>query len=321
VKIACITIGVLVDGQPRVLSVSPFPEGLTLVPTGALDPDAIAAAVRHTLSSPEVRSGQIPFVRIALEEGDLLLEVADDAAQSVRMLTESRSGDLPLVMEASPGGDEIEALLHRISTAAGVEQEQLVAALALGALVSTEATEDELAFVDAHRRASRLAASVRQIDDEMTASVVPDWLWIATGFGGLGVLLTAVVFLYPETRLVLIPALIALSLIGFSMYGWRSWKELRVRERLQIERAELRARREDARELAREKRALLIERGRDPDEVLARLSGTVAPRGLPAVVARDASQIDELMHLDRAAIAFIGGELAHERVRALTEKD
>jgi hypothetical protein len=317
VRIARISIGTIEDGEPRVLEVEPFPEGPTIVPHEKAE--AIAAAVRHALSRPEPRSdAEIPFVRIALESGELAIEVADDAAQSLRMLTEARAGALPLVIEAGAEDDaELEALLLRISAAAGMEPEHFGIALGMSEVATSEATEEELAYVEAERRAKRLAAAVRQIDDQMTASVVPDWLWVATGFGGLGVLLTAIVFLYPETRIFLIPGLIALSVIGFAMYGWRSWSELRIRGRLQIERGELRARREDARASAREQRERLLRQGRDPDAVMAKLEGIVIPKSVPAVLARPVS-VAELLPNERQAIVFVEPPVEHARMRALT---
>jgi hypothetical protein len=308
-------------GEPRVYEVEPHADGLTVVPSGELDPETIAAAVRHTLSLPEPRTGgAIPFVRVALESEGLAIEAADDASQSMRMLTEGRPGALPLVMEAVEL-DDVEALISRISRAAGMEPERF--ALGLSTIETAgggEASAEESAYVEAQRRATHLAKAVREIDDRMTASVVPDWLWVATGFGGLGVLLTAIVFLYPETRIFLIPALIVLSLIGFLLYGWRSMHELRLRGRLQIERAEMRARREEAREAAKQQRAALVERGSDPDAVLVRWSEMMVPKDVPAVLARDVDSLAELERIDRRAIVFVAGASAHPRVRALTRK-
>jgi hypothetical protein len=323
VRIARITIGVIEEGEARAYEVEPHSDGLTVVPVGALGAEAIASAVRHALSQPEPRgAAEIPFVRVALVASELTIEVADDAGQSMRMMTAGRPEALPQVIEAGAGDDdEMEALLLRISDAAGMEQAHFALALGMGAApASAEASEEELGYVEAQRRASRLAAAVREIDDKMTASVVPDWLWVATGFGGLGVLLTAIVFLYPETRVVLIPSLIALSLAGFAMYGWRSWKELRVRGRLQLERSELRELREAAREAAKKQRAVLVEQGRDPDAVLVRLSGMVVPSNVPAVLARDYASLGELEGLDRSAIVFVPGSFEHARVAALTRK-
>jgi len=114
----------------------------------------------------------------------------------------------------------------------------------------------------------------------------------------------------------LIPALLVLSLIGFALYGWRSLHELRLRGRLQIERAELRARREAARESAKEQRGLLMERGRDPDAVLVRLSEMVVPKNVPAVLARSVDSLAELERMDRQAIVFVA-----DRAEALPDRD
>jgi hypothetical protein len=306
VKIASIMVGVIEDGAPRVHLLEPNAEGLTIVPCTAFSAEQVATAVRHVLSRPEPRpASEIQFVRIAIAEPEL--EVADDAVQSLRMLT-----DRDLVLDARGEDEEMDELLERISTAAGVDP--LGPALTI-VEDSADATEEELAYVDAQRRAIQLAAAVRGVDDQMTASVVPDWLWIATAFGGLGVLLTAIVFLYPETRIVLIPALIVLSVIGFLLYGWRSFKELRVRGALQLERAELRARREAAKLEAMEKRDILSATGRDADAIFARLEGLAIPRNVPAILSRAAGQIAELAEAERQTIVFVDSALEHERAR------
>ncbi len=323
-KILRVTLGVLEAGTPAVYRIEPYPDGLSVVATGTLSSEAIAAAVRHALSRPEPRSPEpIPFVRVALGAGEVELEVADDAAQSMRMLSEVRSGAAPLVIEAGPDQDaEMDALLARIGASAGLLPNQLGAALARRAARdeapggAPDATGEALAFLDAHRRATQLAGAVRAVDDQMTASVVPDWLWIATGFGGLGVLLTAIVFLYPETRLRLIPALIALSVVGFGLYGWRSFAELRVRGRLQIERAELRARREAAREEARALRARLCQDGADPDALLVRLQEIVVPPGVPAIFAQHGAALSAAgppEQPDHQQIVLADGAVEHAR--------
>lgn len=297
-RITEITLGVLRDDRPVVLRVEPRSSGASVIATPeGLPAERVAAAVRDTLARPSVRdpesAGSIPFVRVALAEGTHVLEVADDAGERIRMLTEASSPEaIPKILEARLGGTEeedaaVEEILGRITLAAGVPGVSELAALLATAVqpVPEEASTEEVGYVDAERRASRLAAAVRAIDDRMTASVVPDWLWIATGFGGLGVLLTALVFLYPSTRIFLIPALILLSVIGFGLYGWRSFRELRLRGQLQIERAELRARRERARAEAQALRQALELAGVDPDQSLVRLANLVAPGSVPSVVA------------------------------------
>lgn len=315
-----ITLGVVRDGHPAVLRVEPLPSGLSVIaaPDG-VSPDRVAASVRDTLARPAIRerdsAEEIPFVRVGLTEGPRVLDVADDATAQVRMLTEAAEpGAIPAILEARLDGEDdaaVEELLGRITLAAGVP-----GVTELSAILATpvqpapeEAKPEELAYVEAERRAGRFAAAVRAIDDRMTASVVPDWLWVATGFGGLGVLLTAIVFLYPETRIFLIPALILLSIVGFGLYGWRSLRELRLRGRLQIERAELRARREEARAEAKALRAALTASGVDPDQALVRLAELVVPGRVPAVVAvQDPSS---LRTTDRQTVAFVPSGAAH----------
>ncbi len=113
---------------------------------------------------------------------------------------------------------------------------------------------------------------------------------IATGFGGLGVLLTSVVLLYPHLRIYLIPLLIVLSVIGFAAYGARSLKELRRRAQLQQERAELRLRREKARGRLHALRDELLALGIDPDASLRSLAQLSILDAVPALVSHDPSR-------------------------------
>ena len=177
-----------------------------------------------------------------------------------------------------------------------------------------EATNDELAYVEAERRRNQLARAVREVDDKMTASVVPDWLWVATGFGGVGVTLTAIVFLYPETRIYLIPALILLSIVGFALYGFRSAKELRIRGRLQVERRDLRERREKAKAEAAKLRETLEAQGIDPDGVLVRLS-KIGVADAPVILSgHDPSALEAE---ERQVVLFVSGTSDHPKVQPL----
>lgn len=328
-KIRELAFGLERDGAPVALAVHPAQTGLTIIPTPlGLDPKAAALAVRETIcSASRSTRASVPFVRVqATVRGDESLEisVADDAYNGVRMLTEGREGAIPLVMEAEDGPSfeadaELEVILGRIAIATGAERaEQL--GLSMGLLEASDAEteapgdEDARAFLDASQRAAGLAAQVRSIDDKMTASVVPDWIWIATGFGGLGIVMTVIVLLYPELRIYLIPAILGLSILGFVMYGLRSLKELRVRGRLQVERAELRARREDARAAAQSRAEALRSKGQVPEALLAqRTEGAPdanALRRVPAVLghALDEEALERAQKAERQILLFIDAD-------------
>jgi hypothetical protein len=294
-RITEIVVGVL-GATPKTLRIVPRPAGLTIVPISAElgGPDGLARAVRETLASPDrsAATAEVPFVRVIAELGDLELTVADDATGSGRMLTETHETGVPLIMEtntrAKDEGDRdarLEALLARVCLAAGVDEaDTLLAALAHDAEPAAVGDAEAHAYAEAHHRASTLAREVRAIDDRMTASVVPDWLWIATGLGGIAVLMTVVALLYPELRIYVVPAMIAASVLGFGAYGYRAWRELQTRGGLMIERKELRARREAARAEARTLRAALVARGVDADGALLALAGTTRLERLPAVL-------------------------------------
>jgi hypothetical protein len=320
-KIAEILVGVAALGgeKPRTLAVKPHPRGLTIVPIegGALPPEHLARALRETLSAPERSAlcAEAPFLRISASSDDVELAIADDASLALRLLTETRKGGIPLILEAKPDGDDIDALLRRVALAAGADEpEALEAMLAhwdAGARDDADApaaSAEELAYAEAHRRAIALAKAVRAIDDRMTASVVPDWLWIATGLGGIGVFLTVIAFLYPDLRIYVVPALSAFALAGFFAYGWRSWRELKLRGELQLQRRELRARREAARSETRALHEALVRRGRSPEEVLLRHEGFRTLPAVPAIVSAPAELEATLARLeahDRQTIVLV----------------
>ncbi len=217
------------------------------------------------------------------------LAIADDASLGLRLLTETRRGGVPLMLEAKADSDDrVEALLQRVAIAAGADEPEhlfvMLAGEAPSADAEADASPDALAYVDAHRRAAALAKAVRAIDDRMTASVVPDWLWIATGLGGVGVFLTVIALLYPDLRIYVVPMLSVAALLGFLAYALRAFRELKVRGELQLERRELRARREAARAEAKDRQAALARSGRSPEEVLMRHAKIRIPPEMPAII-------------------------------------
>lgn len=265
------------------------------------EPEAYALAVRETLTATERTTTEtIPFISVEAEHEDIELTVADDGPGGVRMMTRGQARAIPEVLEihaADPldlreGG--FDAIFESVAEAVGAEGIQLVAP-ALARLEASEDDGDELgaeerAFLEASARAEKLAAAVRSVDDEMTASVVPDWLWIATGLGGIGVLCTSIAFIYPQWRVIMIGLLGVGSVIGFSLYGWRAFGELKTRARLQDERAELRERREAARAEVRSLAERLKARDRDTDALLLAHSGAAPPRTAPAILAGEITE-------------------------------
>lgn len=301
-----IGLGLALGEGERLYGVVPRP-GLTVVslPPGSPGPRVVAEAWRAALSSPTPALGPVA-VTVRAEAKGLVFTVLDEHPR--RTMLEGASGALPRALELDPEALEPRTLdglreeaLSRIAAAAEVGAIAHFAA----ALTQTEAPKDaeatptEQAYVSARRRAEALALEVRGLDDQMTASVVPDWLWIATGAGGLGVFMTLIALMYPELRVYSVIALVVLSVIGFGLYGWRAYGELGTRARLLEVRAERRAAREVAREEAKHWAQRLRQEGGDPDAALLRLEGLALPPQLPAIVALPEPNLADLQGLDR----------------------
>jgi hypothetical protein len=319
-KLTELILGVAGD-PPSTLAVRPNATGLTIIPIDrpTLLPELVALAIKDTLSSPERRAlkEDLPFIRITAAAGDVELAVADDASLGLRLLTETRKGGVPLILEAKADSDDrVEALLLRVAIAAGADEPEHLFAMLAGdrsanADTEAEASPEALAYVDAHRRATLLAKAVRAIDDRMTASVVPDWLWIATGLGGVGVFLTVIALLYPDLRIYVVPMLSIAALLGFLAYGLRAFRELKVRGELQLERREVRARREAARAEAKDRHAALARSGRSPEEVLMRHAQIRVPPDMPAIIGArelDAKAITFDRRAPRQTIVFLDAQ-------------
>jgi hypothetical protein len=311
----------IVLGSPggEAVRIAPRAGVVNLVPLSAPAPAArdAALAVREALSRPrrDATLDAVPFVRVAGAVDDLELGIADDAQAQVRILEESRGGRIPLIVEASTTSitddARLELILAKLADAIGVtDPETIGPALTQtggSAPAGAEASPKELAFHRAQVRATQLARQVRAIDDQMTASVVPGWLFVACGVGGVGVAMTAVTLFHPELRFVVVPVMTALLIGGLVAYGWRGWREMNVRGALQLQRAELREAREAARAEAGSLAATLRRKGLDPDEVLVRLEGHAGSGAGPVVVHRDApshAELTELGALGRQVIVF-----------------
>jgi hypothetical protein len=317
VRIVELVIGRSGEGAAEALAVAPHPAGLSVVALDGLDPQRVADAIVETLTSRRPRRDPlIPFVRVTLESDRGRAVIADDAAAGLRMF-DGDGGTLEADL-ASDDEAAVDAILIRTAAIFGVEAD-LIAPMLRTPAQRPPATEDpeERAYAIAVLDATHLGELVHNVDDRMTASVVPDWLWIATGFGGLGVLMTAIVLLYPEARTIVLPALLLVSIVGFVAYGRRSYREITLRAELAAERTELRRRRDEARATAARLREGLASRGRDPDEVAARLRGD-AIHGLPLITARDAGELANLEGSSRPTIVFVRGPVDHERRVALS---
>lgn len=320
-----IILGVRTPDGPVTRRVVPNPTGVTVVSCAAqhVTAEITAQALRDTLASPDrlLSAAHIPFVRILLREGHREILIADDAAGSGRMLTEVEGRGPARTIESRSGGADqqdaaLEDALARIASLAGLRDPGLL----LPALTQIEhgpregrsvdgriIDPKEIAYKEAHDRVQFFSSRVRGVDDRMTASVVPDWIWIATGFGGVGVLATVVALLHPELRASVIPSIVILSLLGFTLYALRSFRELRTRGLLQEERRQVRTLRESARDDLRRLSQALRERGQDPDEVLMRLHNFVVPESMPAILAGerlDANTLAALEGSTRQIIVF-----------------
>jgi hypothetical protein len=249
-KIVEILIGVMRDGAPHTETFAV--EGSTTIPVP--NPEELALAVRETMAraTRETAKETLPFIRITAREGADEISIADDAAAGLRLYTETQKRGLPLIVEAKAGDEEtIDALLARVALAFSAEDnEQLFFALGREDFENTtRAPSSE--YEAAQQRAKQLEQAVRRLDDRMTKSVVPDWLWIASGFGGIGVLMTTVALLYPDLRSIIVPIIVVVAVLGFAAYARMSMREMKRRGKILNERRELRARREDARREAR----------------------------------------------------------------------
>lgn len=254
-KIVEILLGVVKDGAA---TTETFPvQGSTTI--GIAEPDLLARALRETLAAPtrEAAKDRVPFVRITAREGTHEVSVADDASAGLRMLSETKGDAMPQIIEAKAGDDEaIDTLLGRVAHAFSADDsEMLYLALGrveLGARAPISDENAQRAYEAVQQKKLELERAVREVDDKMTKSVVPDWLWVATGFGGIGVMMTVVALLYPQLRASVLPVMIAISVLGFGGYGFMSWRELKRRSALMAQRKSLRAQREEARKEARD---------------------------------------------------------------------
>jgi hypothetical protein len=300
-----IGLGLALGEGERLYGVVPRP-GLTVVtlPEASPNPEVVAEAWRAALSSPAPALGVVA-VTVRAEAKGQTFTILDEHPR--RTMLEGAAGALPRALELDPEALEPRTLdglreeaLSRIAAAAELSAIAHFAA----ALTQTEAhrggaaTPTEQAYVAARRKAEVLAQEVRGLDDQMTASVVPDWLWIATGAGGLGVFMTLIALMYPELRVYSVLSLVVFSVIGFGLYGWRAYGELGTRARLLEVRAERRAAREVARGEAKEWAERLRQEGGDPDAALIRLEGLNLPPQLPAIVALPEPTLAALQALD-----------------------
>lgn len=330
---------IIIGIEGRAHKVVPQKNGVTVVPVGVpkCTPDLICRSIRETLSAP-VRTTQDPvsFVRVKLAEEPRSITVVDDAKLGVRVLEEQSDGHVNLLLQAETSklADDarLEVVLSRIAGAFSVSSpEDLGPALAFsGAQTTTGASPKELAYKKAYDRAAQLAKDVRALDDKMTASVVPGWIFVAAGVGGLGVLMTAIVFFYPDSRVFVVPVMIAMMVIGLVVYGLYALKELRTRDDLQNIRMRLREDRENARRDAAEFAETLLKKGADPEEVLERLKNETPPARVPVLLSRNSTsnaEVTALGDLSRQVLIFVdaktifAGETYGGSVRALEPID
>jgi|GEM_PF-4403531 len=253
-------------------------------------------SVVDILSSAGVRKDfkEAPFVRVRLDNPSLSIAIADDMQAGLRIFEESLEQRIPLIIDASVDSDveapKLDLMLTKIAQGFGLAQEELVR-LAL-TQIQTESSEGELLliekeFLSAHSNALSYASQVRRIDDQMTASVVPGWLFIACAVGAAFVLMTAITLFYPELRMTVIPIMVIGGIVGLGAYGWRSWKELNIRGALQAQRAELRAKREEAKTEAHALAKQIVGENRDPDALLARQNAELLSAKTPIILEKD----------------------------------
>lgn len=286
-------------------------------PSAGVSAEDLARALRQTLSAPFRASARetVPFIRATLRDDNKEISVADDAYASLRMLTEIQGTSLPLIIEAEthPGRTDprVDVILSRVAGAFDAQSPEDLAPLLSDTgqrsdLAALSPTEN--ALVRAHAKARQLAREVQAIDDKMTASVVPDWIWVATGLGGVGVMMTAVVLFKPELRVFVIPAMVAVLLLGLAAYALVSWKELKTRALLSDARGRVRTEREAARAEVRQVRDRLAKKGVDPDGLLSRLSDAQIDTKIPTVLGRTVLSEDDrdsLRALGRQVLVFV----------------
>jgi hypothetical protein len=281
--------------------VEPHTEGVSIIPVAS--PALWAQTSLELLSQPNIRStGEaVPFVRIIAEDERLSIAIADDLVARVRILEESLDNRIPLIVDAYLDDEtdvpKRDVMVTKIARAFGVLQPELLRI----ALTQTKAPDgntgtsnQERQFLGAHQHAIGLAQQVRKIDDQMTASVVPDWLFVACGVGALFVMLTAIALFYPELRTIIIPSMIVFGGAGLCIYAWRSWQELKIRASLQENRRQLRQEREQARSEAKTLADALSANGIDPDTIVLNASESLQSPSNPIILCRDSIDPVEL---------------------------
>jgi hypothetical protein len=318
----------LADGTAH--RVVPRPSAVTVVPVDLenLSGEDVGRAVRDVLVQPrrsEAASKKVPFVRVTLENREVALVAADDAFQNMRLLTVEQKGKVPLLFEANTQSvvddARLEVVLGRIATTLGTRSPDelgpaLSAATGPGPSPS-EASPKEQAYARAQAKAAARAAEIHALDDRMTRSVVPDWLWVASGVGGLGVLMTAVTLYYPRAKPIVLPLMVLLLCAGLAAYAWRALRELKTRSLLQETRLKLREERETARREAAELGETLRRKGLDPEEVLRRVRPDQPSASVPAILFRKETstlEVTALADLKRQVVLFVDrlGVLAGE---------
>jgi hypothetical protein len=312
-----LSIQEIIFGQADAVAfkVEMVPDAINIIPVA--DPALWTQTLIEILSQSEARTSaeQAPFIRIRAKSQRICIAIADDMLARVRILEESIDGRIPLMIDAhldhEADDPKRDTILSKIARAFDIPQAELMRA-GLTQVHSPNSeqslSDDETQFINANQHALALAGQVHQIDDQMTASVVPGWLFVACGVGSLFVLMTAITLFYPELRRIVIPAMIVCFFTGLAAYGWHSWKELKIRASLQDSRRQLRKEREEARREAEGFAEKLRAMGKTPDALIVQNTPELQAITCPLVLCRPDLKVDELdalAELERQVLIFV----------------
>lgn len=273
IRIREIIIGLQEGAQTRAFRAEIPPVPHVVLSGELVDDEPLVSALRSLLDGtpPDGRAARLPFLRIDLETDRGPVVIMQDAAQGVRVVHTPDAPDLTLPLDADPAAWRALRIAQadRLGLASPEALRSAPTTVAPDAPTATATIAGPAArFQAEHRRRQTLHAAWTENRSAMARSVVPDWIWWATGIGGVGVLMTAVALLWPEMRRAAIPVIAGGSLLGFGLYAALARREVRRRGAIQAEHEVLEAELAASDRTLSELEATLRNQGIHPQDVL-----------------------------------------------------
>ena len=312
--------GIHIDGgSAGRLRIEPRPHGTTVIPVDLpLEAEALARALRETLGARRRDSlcEIAPVLEVHLGRGGDRILVQDQSTAGRRVLVESPAAGPEKVLSADTHSPtdlaSPEHILQRIPRVFELETwADLAPSLARsGNSEPANPSPKQLAYQRSFEELRAIARNLESIDRTLATSPQPNWLQVATVVGGAALAAASISVLVPRSAGVVLALTVVGMLIYLARLGFVALQEIKRRETLPVEAAELRPALEAARERHAELAETLRRRGEDPDEILGRL---LAPPRLglaPSFLARASVSWAELLSLearDGQALVFVSG--------------